>query len=321
MRAVIVIVLAALLVGGCDQTERPARHEYNQAVTALAAGQLDVAQTALLAALDHAGFDDDLRFRANFNLAAVAAKRAEAAATGSPKDLDGALAYYRKAMAWLGDASRIVPDDADTRADLERIQARMLALIDEANRGANSLEHRLDEVIDAQRGLRDAARKLWAAQDARGAGDDPLADKDGFEAAATKQRELGTETGVIADLGGDEITAIGGKAEDQRTDEEKMRLVQLQNLDLYIQDARKDMVDARRNLHDLRGELAHGRTEAALAALKRAREQLLDPVKVLQGVATDQLQTAQLTAALEQLSKGTKIEAGGKDAPPSAPPA
>jgi hypothetical protein len=307
-----------MLVAGCEKEARPARVLYNQAAAALAAGDVDAAHKGFLAALNDAGFDDDLRFRANFNLAAVAVKRAENALAAKPRDVDGALREYRQAMTWLGDASLIRPADADARANLERVQARILSLVDEANRGKNSLDHRLDEAIDGQRALRDAARKLWAAQDARGAGADPLADRDAFEAAAARERALGTETGVIADLAGDEITAIGGKAEDQRTDEEKVRLVQLQNLDLYVQDARKEMVDARRNLHDLRGELAHGRTEAALAALKRAREQLLDPVAVLQGVARDQLQTAQLTAALEQLARGAIVGKDGGE-PPKAP--
>ncbi|HVV83300.1 MAG TPA: DUF4175 family protein [Kofleriaceae bacterium] len=317
-RAAVLVVAAALALAGCQRAGRPGRTVYNQAVAALGKGDLEAARKGLLDAMNRAGFDDDLRFRANFDLASVEAKKAEAALAAKPRDVDGALASYRKAMAWLGDASRIRPDDADTRANLERIQARILAIIDEANKGKNSLEHRLDEAIEAERNLRDAARKLWADQDARGAGADPLADKDTFDAAAARQQLLGTETGVIADLAGDEITAIGGKAEDKRTDEEKVRLVQLQNLDLYIQDARKEMVDARRNLHDLHGELAHGRTEAALAALKRAREQLLDPVAVLQGVASDQLQTAQLTGALDAMSKGTIGKDGQKAPPPPA---
>lgn len=314
----IVALVALVLVAGCEKPGRPARVTYNVGVKALADGELDLASQSFLEALNSDDYDDDLRFRTNFNLAAVEAKRAEAAAGGQPKDVTGAVEHYRKAMTWLGDALRIREKDEDARANLERIQARILSLIDEANQGANSLEQRLDQAIDAERALRDAARQLWAAQDARGAGADPLADKEVFETAAARQRILGTETGVIADLAGDEITAIGGKAEDQRTDEEKVRLVQLQNLDLYIQDARKAMVDARRNLHDLHGELAHGRTEAALESLKRGREQLLDPVSVLQGVAGDQLQTAQLTDALDQLSKGKII---GKDggAPQVAP--
>ncbi len=324
-RSILMMIAVALALAGCERSARPARVAYNQGVAALGTGELAAARGKLIEALNQGDFDDALRFRVNFNLGVVAAKLAAAKVDGKPKDVDGALEDYRQAMTWFGDASGIRPDDADTRANLERVQARILSLIDEANRGANSLEHRLDQAIDAQRALRDLARKLWAAQDARGAGADPLADKDGFEAAAAHQRELGTETGVIADLAGDEITAIGGKAEDKRTDQEKVRLVQLQNLDLYIQDARTGMVDARRNLHDLHGELAHGQTEAALAALKRAREQLLDPVAALQGVAGDQLQTAQLTAALDQLLHGGHIGTGaddGKNAgPPQTPPA
>ena len=43
---------------------------------------------------------------------------------------------------------------------------------------------------------------------------------------------------MIADLAADEIDAIGKKAEDKRSDEEKVRVVQLKNLDLYLLDGR-----------------------------------------------------------------------------------
>jgi len=296
------VVLAMIAALGCgDSRARAAREQYNTGVALLADGKLDEAETALLAARDQAGFDDEVRFRAAFDLASVSIARAEAAAGGQPPDPAKAIAAYRQARTWLSDAVRRHPKDVDARANLERVEARILALVDEAARGDDSLDKRLDRAIATERGLRDAARALWADQAA--AGGDPLAGKDAFEAAATQQRTLGAETGAIADLAGDEITAIGGKKEAERTDEEKVRLVQLQNVDLYIEDARKEMTDARRNLHELQGELAHQRTAAALESLKRAREQLLDPIAVLQGVAGDEVQLGGYLGALTELAK------------------
>ena len=247
MKAIAILALAALLACG-DASGRAARTTYNAGVALLGEGKLDEAEQRLLAARDLAGYDDEVRFRAAFDLAAVAVARAEAALAAQPPAADQAMAAYEKARTWLSDAVRRRPKDADARANLERVEARLLALIDEAGQGDNALEKRLDR--------------------------------------------------TIADLAGDEITAIGGKTEDERSDEEKVRLVQLQNLDLYVQDARKAMTDARRNLHELAGELAHQRTGAALESLKRAREQLLDPLAVLQGVAADEVELARYLAAL-----------------------
>lgn len=293
---IVIAALCALVIGCGSDAGRAAREQYNTGVAQLAEGKLDDAERSFLAARDQAGYDDEVRFRAAFELAAVAVARAEAAMAAQPPTPETAMAAYERARTWLSDAVRRRPDDADARANLERVEARLLALVDDATKGEGSLDKRLDRAIAAQRGLRDAARAMWTMQAA--AGGDPLAAKDEFEAAATRQRTLTAEVGTIADLAGDEITAIGGKAESERSDEEKGRLVQLQNVDLYVQDARKEMTDARRNLHELQGELAHGRTAAALESLKRAREQLLDPIAVLQGVVGDELQLAQYLAVL-----------------------
>ena len=313
-----VVIVAALVVGAIACTEGPpskARVRYNEGVAALEGDKPADAVTAFLEARSEAGFDGELRFKAAYNLGAAYAKQGEtAAAEGESRDVDAAIDHYRQASAWFADARRLRPGDAEAQANLERVQARILALVDEANRGEHGLERRLEQLIDGERELRDAARGLWTAQEARTA-PDPLADKDTFDREATRQRILGAEAGVVADLAGDEITAIGGKAEAQRSDEEKGRLVQLQNLDLYLQDARKEMLDARRNLAELRAELAYRRTEGALIALKRAREQLLDPVTVLRGVAQEHVQLMQYAAQVDAARSEVKIGEKRQEAP------
>jgi hypothetical protein len=54
-------------------------------------------------------------------------------------------------------------------------------------------------------------------------------------------------------------------------------------------DARTRIAEARRKLQDLAAEDGVAKAEAALVAHKRAREQLLDPIAVLQGIAQDEL--------------------------------
>ena len=115
---------------------------------------------------------------------------------------------------------------------------------------------------------------------------------------ADRERVLLTDAGVVGDMAGAEIDGIGAKPDDQRTDEEKTRLVQLQNLDQYLQDGRARLGEARRKLQDRSADLALDRADAALEALKRARDQLLDPITVLRGVGTDQLAAMQQTMFL-----------------------
>ncbi len=105
-------------------------------------------------------------------------------------------------------------------------------------------------------------------------------------------------------MAGDEIGAIGAKPEAERKDEEKARLIQLQNLDLYVQEARTALSDARRHAQGLAGELARASTEQALDALKRAREQLDDPIAVLRAVAADEL------ALVEQVDRLGSYQGG-----------
>jgi hypothetical protein len=154
MRAWIVwlVVAVVVAVAGCgDDRGRAARERYNAGVAKLEGGALDEAEREFLAARDLARFDDEVRFRATFDLASVAIARAEAAASAQPPKSAEAIAAYDRARTWLTDAVRRRPDDADARANLERVEARLLALVDAAGAGANKLEARLDRAISTQR--------------------------------------------------------------------------------------------------------------------------------------------------------------------------
>ena len=95
--------------------EAPAspRAAYNRALDALGAHDLDAAEKGFLDARDRAGIDDELRFRAAFDLGCAYAARAESLEKEKPED---ALAALRSAAAWLRDAVRERPQEADARA-------------------------------------------------------------------------------------------------------------------------------------------------------------------------------------------------------------
>jgi hypothetical protein len=299
MKALVVLVFVIACSSG---DHRAAREQYNQGVELLAKGDHEGAEKALLAARSAAGVDPELRFRAAYNLGlayAAHAEKAQKPGSGESPDLAKALELTQQAASWFADAARLRKDDADTLANLAIVRARAQALADELRKGEGTLEARLDALIADQRSVLDDARSVWLAIKQAG-GADPLAQQGTLTHLADKERGIVAEAGVISDLATNEIDTIGKKAEDQRSDEEKVRLVQLKNLDLYLSEARSRISEARRKLQELAAEDAVGRAEAALDALKRAREQLLDPITVLREVAREELALMQQTYAVAE---------------------
>ncbi|MEO8549595.1 MAG: hypothetical protein ABI678_06465 [Kofleriaceae bacterium] len=305
------LVLAMLIA--CDRGEhRDAREKYNEGVEALAAGKFDDAEKALLAARSSAGVDPELRFRAAYDLGMAYAAHADQMKTGKEADLDKALELEQQALTWFTDASHQKKDDADTIANLAIVRARTQALTDELARGQGKLEARLDAVIKEQREVLEGARGAWISIKQAG-GSDPLAQQGNLTKLADEERGIVAEAGVITDLAADEIDTIGKKPADKRDQQEAARVVQLKNLDIYMLESRTKIAEARRKLQDLSAEEAVALAEIALAALKRAREQLLDPIQVLRAVAQDELQLVQETHAVEE-AKQPKLEAGSGSA-------
>ena len=283
------IALIALLIASCVRGEhRDAREKYNDGVDLLVKADYDAAEKALLDARSGAGVDPELRFRAAFDLGMAYAAHADQAKSGKDADLAKGLELEEQAVSWFGDAARFRPDDADTKANLAVMRARVKAITDELRKGEGKLEARLDHQIGDQRGVLEEARGAWIAIKQAG-GSDPLAQQATLTKLADRERGIVAEVGTIGDLASDEIDAIGKKKDDKRDPKEQVRMVQLKNLDLYLLDARARIAESRRKFQELAAEDGVARAEAALAALKRAREQLLDPIAVLGEVAQDEV--------------------------------
>ncbi len=309
------LILALVVLVACDAGEhRDARDKYNEGIAALAKGDFDDAEKALLEARSTAGVDPELRFRAAYDLGVCYAAHADRMKAGMPAagsgdkagepDLAKALELEQQAASWFGDAARLKKDDADTQANLAIVRARVQAISDDLRKGEGKLEARLDALIGDERSVLDDARGAWVAIKQAG-GSDPLAQQGTLTHLADKERGIVAEAGVIGDLASDEIDAIGKKPQDKRSQEEQVRVVQLKNLDLYLLDGRSKIAEARRKLQELAAEEGVTKSEAALVALKRAREQLLDPIAVLQALAQDE-------AAIEQETKATIDPTAGK---------
>ena len=269
----------------------PPRARYNRGLAELAAEDHAAAADAFLAARDDAGPDPLLRYRAAFNLGYALAQGVDAETPPAE-----AIETLRQSAAWFGDAVRLAPpEDEDARINLELVSRRILQLADQLNAGAR-LEARLDRLIDDQRNLRDQLRGLLADIGAAGAETEPLGFKSEFEGLASRERTLLAELGDCVDLATEERLFIEQLPAEERTPEQQGRAYRLAALTDFLERARQSLGDARRRLRRLEGERAHRRADAALGELKRAREQLLDPLAVLQAVLRDELELAAHTA-------------------------
>ena len=269
----------------------PPRARYNRGLAELAAEDHAAAADAFLAARDDAGPDPLLRYRAAFNLGYALAQGVDAETPPAE-----AIETLRQSAAWFGDAVRLAPpEDEDARINLELVSRRILQLADQLNAGAR-LEARLDRLIDDQRNLRDQLRGLLADIGAAGAETEPLGFKSEFEGLASRERTLLAELGDCVDLATEERLFIEQLPAEERSPEQQGRAYRLAALTDFLERARQSLGDARRRLRRLEGERAHRRADAALGELKRAREQLLDPLAVLQAVLRDELELAAHTA-------------------------
>lgn len=312
-------VIAVALVACAGGEHRKAREKYNEAVAQLAAHNLEAAEKALLEARSSAGVDPELRFRAAYNLGVTYDAHAQKLKTGKDADLNKALELEQQAVTWFSDAVRLNKDDRDAAQNLATVRLRTQALSDELSRGQGKLEKRLDAAIDEQRAVLEESRSAWVAIKT-GGGADPLAEQSALTRLADRERGVVAEVGVIGDLAGDEISAIGKKPDDKRSSEEKVRVVQLKNLEQYLDDSRAKIAEARRKLQELAAEDGVARVEASLVALKRGREQLLDPINVLQEVARDELDlggeteaVARVTAERSKLATGSASSKDSSD--------
>jgi len=295
-------------------TDASPRTQYNHALGLLQAGAFEDAAAGFLTARDAAGTDATLRYRAAFNLGLALAGQADAAADAKPA---ATLSTLRSSAAWFHDAARLAPEQDDAaRVNLELVLKRIERLADSINRG-NTLQARLGAIIDDQRGVRDGIRGLLTDIDAQGAGAQPTGFKDDFEALAARERALLAEAAAVADLGAAERGHLDGL--DAPTPEQGVRRAQLEAMERYLQRGRQSLGDARRRLRRLEGERAHRRADAALGELKRAREQLQDPLATLKAIVRDETALLSHTAALAAFTAGRISAQGGAEAQ-AAPP-
>ncbi len=269
-----------------EKPEDP-RAGYNQALTHLEAGELDAAARGFETVRAGAGTDGEARFRATYNLGWVEVKRADANLDQEPRT---ALQALQRAADWFREAISLRPEHVASRRNLELVLRRALVLADHlAEHDQEDLATRLEQLIEGQRTfLTDLGRGI----DLAALQDDPNATEQArrtLRTFATGQLELLTQAERLSETAGQEQAGLRAKPDEERITQEAVRLVQLEQLLGHLHRARERMGQARGQLRRLAAKRAYRRVAAVLGDLKRARDQLLDPVARLDALITDGL--------------------------------
>lgn len=278
------------------------REAYNDGLAALEAKQLEDAERLLEAARGAAAGDGELRFRSTYNLGWVSVEHADAQMEADPEE---ALAALERAADWFREAVGIRESSEEARRNLEIVLQRALVLADSlAAEGDRDLTARVEELIEAQRTALGAIRQVV---DLVAGSDDPDAVsglRRVFRAAAIEERKLLSEAASVAKFAGDELDALEEVPEAERSPEDGMRVAQISAVLHYLHRARERIGQARSQLRQRRAEHGFRRAAAGLASLKRARDQLRDPVRVLDSLLADAGQLNTETQALVVSQQG-----------------
>ena len=276
------------------------RDAYNNALAYLNT-DFDRAEKMLTEARRDAATDGDVRFRATYNLGWVAVKRADTLISQKPQD---ALGHLRRAADWFRDAVRLRPDDTGARHNLEVVLRRILELADSlAQRDDRNLSVRLDELIKAQRELVSNARQLV---DRVAAESDPNASerfRSDFRQLSVAQRTILSDNQSVSQTAQEELEALHAKTDKEKTAQDRVRAAQLTSLLQYTDRASQRLGQARSQMRQRQAERSFRRAAAGLTELKRARDQLRNPVEVLDVILADAMSLAQLTEAKAQAGR------------------
>lgn len=263
---------------GAELPDEDPRERFNRGVEALEAGEAVVATTLLRAARRDARDDLELRYAATYNLGLAAVARADRLA--GENAASESLAALHEAADWFREAAGARPEERAPRHNLDVTLRRAMILADRlAQAEAGEIEAELDQLIEAQRERVGQAAGLLEAISRAGELDAAERLRPAFADAATEQRLLLTRADELAERIARERDAITNRPEEEREPEDALRAAQLDGALVYLDEALDRMGQTRRQLRQRRAERAYRRGSAALGDLKRARDQLRDPVQ------------------------------------------
>lgn len=286
------------------------REAYNLALRRMNEGRLDRAAELYEHTREIAGTDAEVRARATFNRGWIDVTRADVALEDDP---EAALEAMHGAADWFRRTLALRPGDEDARRNLELMLRRARALADSlAAKEDIELLERINTLIEAQRGFTaNLAETMEAAAQTDSEGPAALERlRAKFRILSADELAMLAQAEEVAEEADRELSTLADRAPEELSPEERVRTVQLTNALAYLHRSRERMGQTRARLRRLEAESGYRRSSDALTELKRARDQLLDPVTVLDALIGDTNELLQLSGL------SLAIEGGGYDGPP-----
>lgn len=299
-RRVAILILATMFFAKgawADETEEPetepdSRQTYNSAL-ALLEQDVDKADKLLIEARRAARTDGEVRFRASYNLGWIEVQRCNKIVEENP--LEG-LEHLQTAANHFRDAIRLRPDHRDSRHNLEVVLRRIIQLNDALQKKVEKdLAGQLDELINRQ-------RQLWSSvgglvEGTAGESDPSSIDRyrSEFRRIAVDQRQILGDTQRTTESAHRELDALKAKKPDELQKADQLRLAQLTYLVRYASQAQQRMGQTRSQLRRSESQRAFRRAAASLIELKRARDQLRNPIEILSVILADAIALARQT--------------------------
>lgn len=294
-----------------DEASLKPRDIYNRAVEQLNLQNWDAAIEGFSKSRDIAAYDNELRYNAAYNLAYAYALKAQNSGdiqNMQAEQLQTTIDLYQMSAAWFRDAIRQRPSLEPARGNLEIVLKQLLAAKDLMAQKFNVIDKQLDAIIQTQRQIRENERQLAERIRDTHAEKNPIAFKDEFKAIANIQREALTQANLIAETVADTAATLQSKDENERSQEENVKLYQYQTLSPLLESARQAMANARRQMRDMAMQDALRLTNKAYYLLKQAREQLDDPLQTLAHIAQDQQTFIRLSDAKLMFESPERLE-------------
>ena len=309
-----------------DDASLKPRDLFNLANDELARGEYDVAIEGFSRARNEASFDNELRYSAAYNLGFAYAAKADSLGAIDGLDeggLESAIEWLSSSVAWFRDAVRQRPSLDEARGNLEIVLKRQLNAQDLMAQKFNTPERQLDALIAAQREIRESARALSQQIAGTSAERDPISFQNDFRSIARMQREAMTAGNLAAENIANAKALIESKTEEARTQEEAYRKFQFEAVIPLLDQARQYMGSARRQMRDMSMNDALRQTNKAFYALKQAREQLDDPLRILGHISEDEqnfVRFAEANAVFKSPERLAEYRAKTQNSEASLPP-
>ena len=243
-----------------------------------------------------AGSDGELRYRSLYNLGWVEVTRADGLLKDDPAQ---ALQHLQQAGNRFREAVRVRPDSPEARHNLEIVSQRVLALSDAlAKKDPRDLASRLEELIQQLRGHQAELQAI--VQQAGDEVEKSLVDtyRPEFRRLGVTQRQVLADYQRLADDARKELDALNQKPDDQKSPEERLQIGQTTNMLRFLDSGLQRLNQSRSLTRRLQGNRAFRRWSAGLTDAKRARDQLRNPVELLDLLLADAAEMAQLTRSL-----------------------